>query len=71
VGEGDEANRHDLPGFSIIMGNIDILGTDMLFGGSELQKLLEAGESGRIQLFSYPGGSWEHLDMNLYDTATE
>ncbi len=50
----------------LLTGDVDVLGTEILGAGQELQTVLEAGERGDIQVFPLASATWETMDMNLY-----
>ena len=49
---------------SLILGNVDFLGSETLAGVSESLKAAE--EAGLIRIVIVPSGTWEHIDMNLF-----
>jgi ABC-type oligopeptide transport system substrate-binding subunit len=50
----------------LLTGDIDVLGTESLGAGAELERVFRAGEEGKIQFFPLASATWEHIDMNLY-----
>jgi ABC-type transport system substrate-binding protein len=50
----------------LLTGNVDVLGTETLGAGPELETVLQAGEAGQIQAFPFSSPTWEHIDFNLF-----
>ncbi len=50
----------------LLTGNVDVLGTETLGAGPELETVLSASEEGQIQAFLLTSPTWEHIDMNLF-----
>ncbi len=51
---------------ALLAGDVDIVGTETLGAGSEVQAVLDAQAAGRpITVFSQPTPTWEHIDFNL------
>jgi ABC-type transport system substrate-binding protein len=50
----------------LLNGEIDVLGTETLGAGPELETVLDAGAAGNIQVFPLSSPTWEHIDMNLF-----
>jgi ABC-type transport system substrate-binding protein len=51
---------------ALLAGDVDIVGTETLGAGSEVQAVLDAKEQGRpIEVFSQATPTWEHIDFNL------
>jgi ABC-type transport system substrate-binding protein len=50
----------------LLSGNVDVLGTETLGAGPELETVMNAGTRGEIQFFPLASATWEHVDMNLY-----
>ncbi len=50
----------------LLTGNVDVLGSETLGAGPELETVLEAAEAGQIQAFPLASPTWEHMDMNLF-----
>lgn len=50
----------------LLTGDIDVVGTETLGAGAELETMFNTGEEGRIQFFPLASATWEHIDMNLF-----
>ncbi len=50
----------------LLTGDVDVLGTETLGGGPELETVFEAADAGDIQAFEIVSPTWEHIDMNLF-----
>ncbi len=50
----------------LLTGNVDVLGSETLGAGPELETVLEAAATGDIQAVPLTSPTWEHLDMNLF-----
>ncbi len=50
----------------LLTGEVDVLGSETLGAGAEVQTVIEAGKEGKIQAFVVPSPTWEHIDMNLF-----
>ncbi|WP_298402589.1 ABC transporter substrate-binding protein [uncultured Chloroflexus sp.] len=50
----------------LLTGEVDVLGSETLGAGAEVQTVIEAGNRGEIQAFVVPSPTWEHIDMNLF-----
>jgi ABC-type transport system substrate-binding protein len=50
----------------LLTGDVDVVGTETLGAGAELEAVINAGEEGQIQTFPLPSATWEHVDMNLF-----
>jgi ABC-type transport system substrate-binding protein len=50
----------------LLTGEVDILGTETLGAGAEVQTVLDAVKDGKIQAFTIASPTWEHIDMNLF-----
>ncbi|NJK80903.1 MAG: peptide ABC transporter substrate-binding protein [Chloroflexaceae bacterium] len=50
----------------LLTGNVDVLGTETLGAGPELETVLQAGDAGDLQVFPLTSPTWEHMDMNLF-----
>lgn len=51
----------------LLTGGVDVLGTETLGAGTEIQSVLDAEEGGDpIQVFLLSSPTWEHIDMNLF-----
>lgn len=49
----------------LLTGEIDVLGTETLGAGAEVQTVLDAAEAGDIRAFTIASPTWEHIDFNL------
>ena len=49
----------------LLTGEIDVLGTETLGGGAEVQMVLDAAARGKVQAFTLASPAWEHIDFNL------
>ncbi len=50
----------------LLTGEIDVLGTETLGAGSEVQTVLDAAEGGDVQAYTIASPTWEHIDFNLF-----
>jgi ABC-type transport system substrate-binding protein len=50
----------------LLTGEVDVLDTETLGAGPELERVLAEGEEGTIQAFPLTSPTWEHIDMNLF-----
>jgi ABC-type transport system substrate-binding protein len=50
----------------LLTGEVDVLGSETLGAGAEVQTVIEAGKEGKIQAFVVASPTWEHIDMNLF-----
>jgi ABC-type transport system substrate-binding protein len=50
----------------LLTGEVDVLGTETLGAGPELETVLEAAAAGEIQAELLSSPTWEHIDMNLF-----
>lgn len=51
---------------ALLAGDVDLVGTETLGAGSEVQAVLDAQKAGKaIEVFSQATPTWEHIDMNL------
>lgn len=51
----------------LLAGDVDVIGTETLGAGAELERVYRAGEDGDIQFFPIASSTWEHIDMNLFE----
>ncbi|WP_129673180.1 ABC transporter substrate-binding protein [Candidatus Chloroploca sp. Khr17] len=49
----------------LLTGEVDVLGTETLGAGAEVETVLQAGTDGDVQAFTIPSATWEHIDFNL------
>jgi hypothetical protein len=45
---------------------VDVLGSETLGAGAEVQTVLDAAAAGDIQAYTIASATWEHIDMNLF-----
>lgn len=50
----------------LLTGEVDVLGTETLGAGAEVETVLQAAEAGEVQGFTIASPTWEHIDMNLF-----
>jgi ABC-type transport system substrate-binding protein len=50
----------------LLTGEVDVLGTETLGAGAEVQTVLDAAAEGRVQAYTIASPTWEHIDMNLF-----
>ncbi len=50
----------------LLTGDVDMLGTETLGAGPELETVLEASAAGEVQAELLASPTWEHIDMNLF-----
>ena len=50
----------------LLTGEVDVLGTETLGAGPEVEAVLKAAEEGQIQATTIASPTWEHIDMNLF-----
>lgn len=51
---------------ALLANDVDVVGTETLGAGSEVQAVIDAKSQGRpIEVFSQATPTWEHVDMNL------
>ncbi len=50
----------------LLTGDIDVLGTETLGAGPEVESVLQAAEQGQIQAETIASPTWEHMDFNLF-----
>ncbi|NTV62088.1 MAG: peptide ABC transporter substrate-binding protein [Oscillochloris sp.] len=51
----------------LLAGQIDVLDSEALGSGPEMQRVLEAAAQGHIQAFLMTSPTWEHIDINLFE----
>ncbi|PDV97397.1 ABC transporter substrate-binding protein [Candidatus Chloroploca asiatica] len=49
----------------LLTGEVDVLGSETLGAGPEVETVLQAGAAGDIQAFTIASSTWEHIDFNL------
>jgi len=50
----------------LLTGEVDVLGTETLGAGAEVQTVLDAATAGDVQAFTIASPTWEHIDFNLF-----
>jgi ABC-type transport system substrate-binding protein len=50
----------------LLTGEVDVLGTETLGAGAEVETVLDAAEAGDVQAFTIASPTWEHIDFNLF-----
>ena len=50
----------------LLTGEVDVLGTETLGAGAEVQTVLDAAAAGDVQAFTIASPTWEHIDFNLF-----
>jgi ABC-type transport system substrate-binding protein len=50
---------------ALLAGDVDIVGSETLGGGSEAKAVVDAAKEGKIQAVNLPSATWEHIDFNL------
>jgi ABC-type transport system substrate-binding protein len=50
----------------LLTGEIDVLGTETLGAGAEVQTVLDAAAAGDVQAYTIASPTWEHIDFNLF-----
>jgi len=51
---------------ALLNGEVDVIGTETLGAGAELETVIIAGEEGKIATYPLASATWEHVDMNLF-----
>lgn len=50
----------------LLTGEVDVLGTETLGAGAEVQTVLDAAAAGDVQAYTIASPTWEHIDFNLF-----
>lgn len=50
----------------LLTGDVDVVGTETLGAGAEVQTVLDAAKAGKVQGYIIPNPTWEHIDFNLF-----
>jgi ABC-type transport system substrate-binding protein len=50
----------------LLTGDVDVLGTETLGAGAEVQTVVDAAAKGKVQVKTIASPTWEHVDMNLF-----
>jgi ABC-type transport system substrate-binding protein len=51
---------------ALLNGEVDIVGSETLGGGTEAEVVLKAAKDGKIAAESIASATWEHIDFNLF-----
>ena len=51
---------------ALLTGNVDVLGTETLGAGAEVQTVVDAAAKGKVQVVTLASPTWEHMDFNLF-----
>jgi ABC-type transport system substrate-binding protein len=49
----------------LLTGEVDVLGSETLGAGAEVQTVLDAAAAGDVQAYTIASPTWEHIDFNL------
>ena len=50
----------------LLTGDIDVLGSETLGAGAEVQSVVDAAAKGKVQVVTIASPTWEHVDMNMF-----
>lgn len=50
----------------LLTGDVDVVGSETLGAGQEVQTVIDAQTAGTVQVVVEPSATWEHIDMNLF-----
>jgi ABC-type transport system substrate-binding protein len=50
----------------LLTGDVDVVGSETLGAGAEVQTVIDASNEGKVQTFIEASATWEHIDMNLF-----
>jgi ABC-type transport system substrate-binding protein len=50
----------------LLTGDVDVVGSETLGAGQEVQTVIDAQAEGSVQVVVEPSATWEHVDMNLF-----
>jgi ABC-type transport system substrate-binding protein len=50
----------------LLTGDLDIVGSETLGAGAEVQTVLDAAKKGTVQAYTIASPTWEHVDFNLF-----
>jgi ABC-type transport system substrate-binding protein len=50
----------------LLTGEVDVLGSETLGAGAEVETVLQEAEAGNIQAVTIASPTWEHIDFNLF-----
>lgn len=51
---------------ALLTGDVDVLGTETLGAGAEVQTVVDAAAKGKVQVKALASPTWEHIDFNLF-----
>ena len=51
---------------ALLTGDVDVLGTETLGAGAEVQTVVDAAAKGKVQVKTLASPTWEHMDFNLF-----
>jgi hypothetical protein len=51
---------------ALLTGNVDVLGTETLGAGAEVESVINAAAAGKVQVATLASPTWEHMDFNLF-----
>jgi len=51
---------------ALLTGNVDVLGTETLGAGAEVESVIKAAAEGKVQVATLASPTWEHIDFNLF-----
>jgi ABC-type transport system substrate-binding protein len=51
---------------ALLTGDVDVLGTETLGAGAEVQTVVDAAAKGKVQVVTIASPTWEHMDFNLF-----
>ena len=51
---------------ALLTGDVDVLGTETLGAGAEVQTVVDAAAKGKVQVVTLASPTWEHMDFNLF-----
>ena len=51
---------------ALLTGNVDVLGTETLGAGAEVQTVVDAAAKGKVQVVTLASPTWEHIDFNMF-----
>jgi ABC-type transport system substrate-binding protein len=51
---------------ALLTGDVDVLGTETLGAGAEVQTVVDAAAKGKVQVKTLASPTWEHIDFNLF-----
>jgi ABC-type transport system substrate-binding protein len=50
----------------LLQGQVDVVGSETLGAGPEVQTVLDAQKEGKVQVLIEASATWEHIDFNLF-----